>query len=159
MKRFEPLVDKFYDLRIKRIKEREGITPIPQEFFAPSELIRTGICHKQCDMAPTGVNYARFVDFSCKVTMENYCIAELLHLVETGRSAYGIMPEHREPSPYEADIRNREYMYRNRDTEICRNTLKEFARRELDLYFHTPRRGTVLSQTEELPTSTPKIHI
>lgn len=98
MSLFVDQVNSFYDLRIKRATEREQITPIPQSFFASSELVKTGFCHARFDLSPTGQNFRQFAE-GLKVPMDTCRLATLLYMLETGRCD-AIHPEHNQEYPY-----------------------------------------------------------
>ena len=129
-------VDRFYDLRIKRSIERESITPIPQEFFAPRELVRTGFCQQRFDMTPTGKNYELFavgmhIYKEIKVTLDNYRLASLLHLCECGEPIHHLSPEKHQQCPYEADLNAIREKFYNKPSEEQEKAYREYGEKHL----------------------------
>lgn len=134
-------VDRFYDLRIKRIKEREGITPIPQSFFAPAELVRTGFCDARFNLMPTGQNFKLFAE-GLKVSEKSSKLATLMIMAETG-FFHPIRPEHNRGSSYLNE-------YKDLGIEIygfelgfsnCSNEIRQFGINKLNTEFPGDFRG------------------
>lgn len=158
-------VDRFYDLRIKRSIERESITPIPQEFFAPRELVRTGFCQQRFDMTPTGKNYELFADGmhiykEIKVTLDNYRLASLLHLCECGEPIHQLSPEKHQMCPYEADLNAIREKYYNKPSEEQEKAYREYGEKHLKEEFPLYWQKIAEHRTpEQGKTTTPKIRI